>query len=92
MIDFIVLAVKPITLSRKGKGLKQKVTYNSERLEKYLKFCVDTLTQYNEHKGDNPDSTQDFRIREAILLIVGHLSEQIAKIKEFQNNMGTFLR
>lgn len=75
MIDFIVLAIKPVVLSRKGKGLKQKVTHNSEMLEKYLKFCVSTLTQYNEHKGGSSDSTQDFRIRESVLLVVGHLSE-----------------
>lgn len=44
MIDFIVLAVKPIVVARKGQGLKQKVTYNSDMLEKYLKFCIGTLT------------------------------------------------
>ncbi len=87
MIDFVILTVKPIVLGKKGKDHH----YNPDLLEKYLKYCFDTLTEYHTHKADSPDSTQNYRIREAVLLVVGHLSEQVHKISKFFDNMPFFL-
>lgn len=59
-----------------------KKKQEASRLEKYLKFCYDKLVS----------SSTDILTREAVLLIIGHLSEQVGKIPAFFNGLGPVIR
>ena len=71
--------------------LKVICSYKSEPKQKtpeylggFLKFCSDNLQTYKESSATDQNA---WRIKDAILLAIGHLEEEINDVKAYKNNM-----